>query len=182
MAEGAPGPITGEIADFVHAQRLGFHATVSPEGTANVSPKGTTAVFDDHHLMFAEIRSPRTVANLAVNPSIEVNVVDPITRRGYRFKGIGSVHDDEETIERAFVAFHAAGYSPRRERTRGVVLIRVDAVAALTSPAYDDGSSEEDVAARWAARLIERARRWLPDFRESALPDDDAGRAGAGSC
>jgi hypothetical protein len=31
--------------------------------------------------MFEEIRSPNTLRNLAVNPSIEVNVVDPILRK-----------------------------------------------------------------------------------------------------
>ncbi|MBW3593096.1 MAG: pyridoxamine 5'-phosphate oxidase family protein, partial [Actinobacteria bacterium] len=39
--------ISPEIAAFVHEQRLGFLATVRPDGTANLSTKGTTAVFDD---------------------------------------------------------------------------------------------------------------------------------------
>ena len=77
--------LTDDMKRVVLEQRLGFHATVSPDGTANLSPKGTTTVWDDEHLIFAEIRSPQTVQNLASNPSIEVNVVDPIARKGYRF-------------------------------------------------------------------------------------------------
>ncbi len=37
-------------------------------------------------------RSPGTLVNLRQNASsVEVNVVDPLVRKGYRFKGIASV-------------------------------------------------------------------------------------------
>lgn len=153
--------IGADVAAFVHEQRLGFHATVSPDGTANLSPKGTTAVFDREHLMFADIRSPQTRRNLEANPSIEVNVVDPIVRRGYRFKGTATVHEDGEVVDRAVAVFAAEGYSVRRERVGAIVLVRVERVEPLLSPAYDDGASEAEVAAPWAARAAERARRWL---------------------
>src|SRR5215208_258209 len=75
----------------VEEQRLGSAATVCPDGTPNLSPKGTTAFWDADRLIFADIRSPGTVENLRHNPAIEVNVVDPISRKGYRFKGTGMV-------------------------------------------------------------------------------------------
>ena len=81
-------------------QSLGFVATVTPDGRPNLSPKGTTTVFDAQHLMFADVASPGTIANLATNPNVEVNVVDPIVRKGYRFKGIGTVHTSGATYER----------------------------------------------------------------------------------
>jgi hypothetical protein len=65
----------------VGEQRLGFVATVCPNGTPNLSPKGTTAVWDDDHLVFANIRSPGTLANLRQNPNVEVNVVDQFAPR-----------------------------------------------------------------------------------------------------
>ena len=70
-------------------ERLGYIATVFSLWHTNLSPKGTTAVWDDNHLMFADIRSPQSVQNIEQNPSVEVNVVDPLVRRGYRFKGWG---------------------------------------------------------------------------------------------
>lgn len=154
--------ISAAVAAFVHEQRLGFHATVSPDGSANLSPKGTTAVYDGEHLMFADIRSPQTRRNLAANPSIEVNVVDPIVRKGYRFKGTATVHEDGEVVERAFAVLAGHGYTVRRERIRAIVLIRVETIEPLLSPSYDDGASEEEVAAAWAKRVTDRARRWLP--------------------
>jgi Pyridoxamine 5'-phosphate oxidase len=85
------GIITEDMRRVVREQRLGFVATVCPDGTPNLSPKGTTAVWDDEHLVFADLRSPRTVANLRRNPNVEVNVVDPVARKGYRFKGAATV-------------------------------------------------------------------------------------------
>jgi len=49
----------------VEDQRLAFVATVDADGTPNLSPKGTITVLDDDHLMFADLASPGTVANLA---------------------------------------------------------------------------------------------------------------------
>ncbi len=84
------GLLTNEIKNFIEQQKLGYVATVSPDNTANLSPKGTISVWDDKHLVFADIKSPKTMANLEKNPSLEINVVDPITRKGFRFKGKGT--------------------------------------------------------------------------------------------
>jgi len=92
---------TDDMKRVVEEQRLGFVATVCPDGTPNLSPKGTTAVWDDEHLVFANIRSPGTIANLRANPGVEVNVVDPFLRKGYRFKGIASVLDSGPLYEQA---------------------------------------------------------------------------------
>src|SRR5437773_7334021 len=84
--------LSEDMKRVVLEQRLGFVATVTPDGRPNLSPKGTTTVLDDEHLLFADIASPGTVANLTSSPFVEVNVVDPIRRKGYRFKGKGEVH------------------------------------------------------------------------------------------
>jgi len=41
--------------------------------------------------VFADIRSPNTVRNLRGNPSIELNVVDPIVRKGPRSRIMSSL-------------------------------------------------------------------------------------------
>src|SRR5438874_4515685 len=137
----------------VTEQRLGFMATVCPDGTPNLSPKGTTAVFDDDHLIFADLRSPGTVRNLKVNPAIEINVVDPLVRRGYRFKGTATVHNQDDVTARAFELYESMGLSNYRERIRAVVLVRVESALPLTSPAYDLGLTEEEVRAQYAQRF-----------------------------
>src|SRR5258706_5944143 len=132
----------------VREQRLGCVATVCPDGTPNLSPKGTTIVWDDQHLVFLHLHSPDTVANLAVNPAIEINVVDPIVRKGYRFKGKAEVLTDGDVHDDVVGYFHRErGTDP--QRIRAVVMVTVDAAQPVTSPAYDRGASEADVAVQW---------------------------------
>ena len=45
------GILTNDMKRVVKEQRLGFVATVCADGTPNLSPKGTTAVWDDDHLV-----------------------------------------------------------------------------------------------------------------------------------
>ena len=103
--------LTADMKRVVEEQRLGFVATVCPDGTPNLSPKGTTAVWDDERLVFANIRSPRTIANLRRNPSVEVNVVDPFLRKGYRFKGTASVLESGALYEEALEFYRRRGRS-----------------------------------------------------------------------
>jgi predicted pyridoxine 5'-phosphate oxidase superfamily flavin-nucleotide-binding protein len=95
------GTINEEIRRVVEEQRLGYAATICPDGTHNLSPKGTTAVWDANRLIFADIRSPGTVENLRRNPTIVVNVVDSISRKGYRFKGTGMVLTEGDLMSAA---------------------------------------------------------------------------------
>src|SRR5690349_9636748 len=101
------GILTADMKRVVEEQRLGFVATVCPDQTPNLSPTGSTAVWDDDHLVFANIRSPGTMANLRLNPHIEVNVVDPFLRRGYRFKGVASILQSG-TLFNDVIAFYKA--------------------------------------------------------------------------
>jgi predicted pyridoxine 5'-phosphate oxidase superfamily flavin-nucleotide-binding protein len=155
--------LTGDMQAVVLEQRLGFHATVTPDGRPNLSPKGTTTVYDDEHLMFAEIRSPQTLANLRANPAIEVNVIDPILRRGYRFRGRATIHADGEVYERGLALLAERGIAVTPEQIRAVVLIAVEEAEPLTSPAYDSGASEAEVAAHWREHMQARLDRLRPD-------------------
>src|SRR5437764_2190342 len=95
------GILTEDMKRLVREQRLGFIATVCADGTPNLSPKGTTKVWDDDHLVFADICSPGTIENLRINASIEINVVDPMVRKGYRFKGTAGVLASGDVFENA---------------------------------------------------------------------------------
>jgi predicted pyridoxine 5'-phosphate oxidase superfamily flavin-nucleotide-binding protein len=152
-------PITADMKRVVLEQRLGFAATVCPDGTPNLSPKGTTTVWDDEHLVFAAIHSPNTVRNLRQNPAIEINVVDPIVRKGYRFKGRARLYENGATYERGLALLAERGFDARRDRVRTVVLITVEHAAPLVSPVYDGGADEADVADKWERHRAELARR-----------------------
>jgi uncharacterized protein len=141
------GTLTQEIKDFVKQAKLGFVATVCPDGTPNLSPKGTTTVWDDEHLVFADLHSPGTISNLLTNPSIEINIVDVFVRKGYRFKGTGKVLSEGLFFEEVHTFYKNAGL---KYKINHIVLIKVERVIPLLSPVYDTGISEEEVIKRWS--------------------------------
>jgi predicted pyridoxine 5'-phosphate oxidase superfamily flavin-nucleotide-binding protein len=137
-----------DMKRVVREQRLGYVATVCPDGTPNLSPKGTTTVWDDEHLVFLDLFSPGTVANIeAGNRVVEVNVVDPIRRKGYRFKGPAEVHREGSLFE-DIVQRYERERGTERGRIKSAILITVREAAPLVSPAYADGSSEATIEQR----------------------------------
>jgi len=141
--------LTNDMKRVVREQRLGYVATVCPDGTPNLSPKGTTTVWDDDHLVFADIRSPRTIANLKQNPSIEINVVDWFTRKGYRFKGTATVIESGALFDE-IVSFYAQQRPvDAPHRIQAIVLVNVQRALPLISPAYDRDVTEDQVRAQW---------------------------------
>ena len=103
-------------------------------------------MWDDDHLVFANIRSPGTVANLRQNPNVEVNVVDPFVRRGYRFKGVASILESGALYDQAIAFYRNRG---SRNAIAEIVMIRVETAQPIDSPAYDLGLSEDEVRDRW---------------------------------
>ena len=144
--------LTEDMKRVIREQRLGFYATVCEDGSPNLSPKGTTYVLDDDHLFFADVRSPQTVANIRRGSLVEVNVVDPLVRKGYRFKGPGEIHERgtggyAEGIDRL-----REGGSTLIDRVKAIVVIEVREARAVVSPTYDGTLSEADMIRRFRAR------------------------------
>jgi predicted pyridoxine 5'-phosphate oxidase superfamily flavin-nucleotide-binding protein len=90
--------IPPEVKLFINSQKLGYVATVSDDGTPNLSPKGTIITWDNR-LVFADIRSPKTMKNLERNPNLEINIIDPLLRKGFRFKGTATIIEDGPTYD-----------------------------------------------------------------------------------
>jgi predicted pyridoxine 5'-phosphate oxidase superfamily flavin-nucleotide-binding protein len=154
--------LSGRMQRVVHEQRLGFVATVTPDGRPNLSPKGTTRLWDDERLFFADIASPGTVANLLANPHVEVNVVDPILRKGFRFKGTATVYTRGEMYDRGLQILREQGSTANCERVRSIVVIDVTDAAEVVSPAYDDGATEQSISQGWLGYYTELHRLELP--------------------
>ena len=147
------GLLTNEMKNLIDQQKLGYVATVSPDNTPNLSPKGTISVWDDEHLVFADIKSPNTIANLEKNPSLEINVVDPITRKGYRFKGTGNILSSGQEYDKIISYYNNVGIKSKIGR---VFLIKVSSVKNVTSPLYDLGYTEEEIKKRWKEYHLSR--------------------------
>ena len=138
--------ISKEIREFVNKEKLGFIATVCPDGTPNLSPKGTTIAWDDEYLVFADIHSPTTVHNLQLNPSIEINIVDIFSRKGYRFKGSAEILSEGSLFNEILSYYKSAG---SKHSIKNIVVVKVDRILPLMSPAYDTQLSEDEIRNRW---------------------------------
>ena len=133
----------------IQAAHLCFAATVSPDGMPNVSPKGTLRVWDDRHLFFLDLASPGTRSNLRRSPWMELNVVEQLSRRGYRFFGPVTLHEDDAVFEEAL---RRAGAPDRLPPVAAVMLLAVERAAPLVSPGYWRVADEPAMRAMWRER------------------------------
>jgi|TARA_B100001750_G_scaffold188086_1_gene157671 predicted pyridoxine 5'-phosphate oxidase superfamily flavin-nucleotide-binding protein len=138
--------IPDNIKNFVNFQKLGYVATISKDGTPNLSPKGTIAVIDKSTLVFADIRSPQTIQNLQENPSIEINVVDPFQRLGYRFKGNGRIINEGSEFDRVLDYYVNLGV---KSKISSIVMVDVKSMSEVTSPSYDLGATKDELVSKW---------------------------------
>jgi len=138
--------ISDEIKNFLKQQKLGFVATVSKENTPNLSPRGTIIAWDDDHLVFAHIKSPQTMLNIETNPFVEINVIDPLKRRGYRFSGKATVMKDGEKFNQIVSQYESLGI---QSKILAVALVDVESVSEITSPLYDLGYTEQEIQEKW---------------------------------
>ena len=117
------GKLSEEVKAAIAEIRPAIIATASRDGKPNLSAKGSFRVLDDDHVLFADINSPRTIANLRENPYVSILVVHPKTLRGCRFWGKGEILDSGDLFEQLNKEFTAKGL-----KVKHIVKIKVDKV------------------------------------------------------
>ncbi|WP_282605656.1 pyridoxamine 5'-phosphate oxidase family protein [Pelagibius sp. Alg239-R121] len=144
--------LTDDMKRIVAEQKLGYVASVCADGSPNLSPKGTFLVRDNDHLMFAEIRSPNTRANIQNNPLVEINFVDLFSRKGFRCKGPARFVEEGTDEFTALLPSFIDGWGEEfATLINGIVVISVEAAGPLSSPAYDIGAEEGALRQQWLA-------------------------------
>ena len=138
--------ITKEIKDFLNLQKLGYVATVSSDGKPNISPKGTIIGWSSETLAFADIRSPDTMKNLIDNPNVEINVIDPLLRKGYLFQGKARILQDGAVRQAILNHYRQNGI---KSPINSIILVDVSCISDVISPLYDLGISEEEIKSKW---------------------------------
>src|SRR5512139_1948800 len=108
--------LTEDAKKAVGAIRPSLVATASKTGKPNVSAKGSLRVLDDGHLLFADVASPRTVANIKENPQVAAICLDAAARKGCRIWGKGEVFNSGELFNNI-----VAEYASRNMKLRNVV-------------------------------------------------------------
>ncbi|MEU4675289.1 pyridoxamine 5'-phosphate oxidase family protein [Amycolatopsis sp. NPDC023774] len=144
--------INADMRMIVEAAKLTFVATVRADGSPSLSPKGSARVYDDEHIAFMNIASPGTIANLTADPRIEMNVVDFLRRRGYRFTGTATIHGSGTSIYQWLHSWLLDLNGPDYP-AHEAVLVHIDHVQPITSPAYTFGGGDETaLVAEWSKK------------------------------
>ena len=138
--------ITSEIKNFLDVQKLGYVATVSSDGKPNISPKGTIIAWSSTVIAFADIRSPDTMLNLQKNPFVEINVIDPLSRKGYLFSGTAKIIKDTPLYNDILIHYRHNGI---QSPINSIVIVDVSSVSIVTSPLYDLGKTEDEIKLKW---------------------------------
>lgn len=138
--------ITSEIKSFLDLHRLGYVATVTEDGLPNLSPKGTIIGWDENTLAFADIRSPDTMKNLQSNPNVEINSIDPLSRRGYLFSGKARILGEGNQYDEILSFYRDKGI---KSPVGSIVLVDLSKVSEVTSPLYDMGIPEDEIRVKW---------------------------------
>ena len=144
--------ISESVKIFLNNQKLGYVATVSENGAPNLSPKGTIIAWDENTLAFADIRSPNTMKNLETNPNLEINVVDPLLRKGFRFKGQGTIIKNGQLYEAILNHYRGNGI---KSPIGAIVLVKLSDILEVTSPLYDLGVSETEMKDKWKKYFLD---------------------------
>lgn len=126
---------TPEVIQATQSSVLCWLATADNSGHPNVSPKEIFTIFDDQHLVIANIASPVSARNIRTNPNVCVSFIDIFTQKG--FKVSGSAID----IPRTSADFnHWAEPLERlagpRFPIRSVFVIRATEIAPIIAPSY----------------------------------------------
>ena len=115
--------LTDEAKKAIAEIKPSLVATASRTGKPNVSAKGSFRVLDDEHVVFADIVSPRTVANIRENPRVAVICLDAAARKGCRIWGQGTILDAGELFDQL-----TAEYAKKNMEVKLVVKVAVEEV------------------------------------------------------
>ncbi len=145
-----PIQLTPDMRAVIQTAQLCFAATVNADGRPNLSPKGTIRIWDDTSLFFLDIASPGTRANLGERPWMELNVVDHLSRRGYRFSGPAVLHARDAVFDEA--CRRVFGEEKARYPVAAAVVLQIEHAAPLVSPGYLHVADEAAMRALWRER------------------------------
>jgi hypothetical protein len=127
---------------------VGIVGSVNPDGTPNVSPKGTMVVLDEYTIIFAEIASPQSLANIKERPSIEINFVDVLARRCFRAKGKAEIlTKNNNEFKKLF--HHFQKWESLTAKINHIIRLNVEKASIVSTPAYSVGETEEKLVAHW---------------------------------
>ena len=145
--------ISKDIQEFILHQRLGFVASISENNHPCISPRGTIIPWGKNKLAFADIKSPRTSHNLINGGVVEICIIDPLLRRGYRFIGNAKLLDKTSLeYDRLLSKYKIMGI---KSSINDIIITSVDVIETIHSPLYDIGITEDTIKNIWKKHYLD---------------------------
>ncbi len=127
--------LSTEMADAVKTSVLCWLATVDADGQPSVSPKEIYAIFDDSHIVIANIASPKSAKNIEASNKVCVTFVDVLVQKGFKVYGTAwNVRPETPGFE-VWVAPLRTMAGPRFP-IHSVFVVQVCAVEPVVAPSY----------------------------------------------
>ncbi|MEE8725258.1 MAG: pyridoxamine 5'-phosphate oxidase family protein [Bifidobacterium crudilactis] len=92
--------LNDEMKDMID-NSVSYIATVDHEGNPDIGPKMSMHVIDDTHIGYYERTAGQHYRNLQDNGRLIVMVVNPKEKKGYRFHGEVTLHQNDDVHEAA---------------------------------------------------------------------------------
>jgi len=153
--------LSPEVFNAAHHSVLCWLATVDEAGQPNVSPKEIFSVFENEHLVIANIASPTSVRNVACNPQVCVSFIDIFVQKGVKVIGTAMNVRREEPDFAQWVA-PLQTMAGTRFPIRSVLVVKARAVEPIVAPSYRlypaETTETSQVAAAMRAYGVRAAR------------------------
>lgn len=161
--------LNDDIRACAERATLCWLATVDATGQPNVSPKEIFAVFDEAHLVIANIASPTSARNISAGARVCVSFIDIFVQKGWKVVG-QACHVGRQAADHAHWGAPLVAMAGQRFPLHGVIVVRATAVEPIVAPSYRLHPAETTEASQVASAL--RAYRVEPatDFWRGRLP------------
>lgn len=127
--------LTLDVQETAARSVLCWLATVDAQGQPNVSPKEIFAVFDDTHLVIANIASPTSVRNIEVRPQVCLSFIDVFVQKGHKVTGLARNVRPSAPDFGVWVAPLRAKAGPRFP-IHSVLVVQATGVEPIVAPSY----------------------------------------------
>lgn len=154
--------LTPDIQDAAARSVLCWLATVSADGQPNVSPKEIFVVYDDAHVVLANIASPTSVRNIEAHPQVCLSFIDIFVQKGYKLTGLARHVRRAESEFAQWVEPLRAKAGPRFP-IHSVLVVQITGVEPIVAPSYRLFPSDTTEASQVAGAMRTYGVRPLGD-------------------
>jgi uncharacterized protein len=127
--------LTDEIKSYLQRSVLCWLATISEDGTPNVSPKEIFVPEGDTYVLIAHVASPKSVRNIKANPKVCLSFVEVFEQRGFKLNGIARVIEPSHLDYEARV-LPLKKIATERFPIQSFIEVEVTKIANILAPRY----------------------------------------------